>query len=118
MVLGRKSLRQAFSASGFGGAFRPWRSWAVTFISLAVWGCMTVSADENEVVIEHMAEYSGAAQYMADEHCGKFGKIAQQVQRGIQKTYSLGFRKKVSVFHCIGKAEGGVPVTGYGGGKK
>lgn len=118
MVRGMKSLGQASLAFGSGGAFQPWGSWAVTFISLAVLGCTTVSADENEVVIEHMADYSGAALYMADEHCGKFGKIAQQVQRGIQKTYSLGFRKKVSVFHCIGKAEGGEPGTGYGGGKK
>lgn len=118
MVLGRKSLRQDSSPSGFGGAFRPWRSWPVTFISLAVWGCTTLSADENEVVIEHMAVYPGAAQYMADEHCRKFGKIAQPVQRGIQKTDTLGFRTKVSVFLCLGKAEGRDPGTGYGGGKK
>ncbi|MEE9316668.1 MAG: hypothetical protein V3U48_00090 [Rhodospirillales bacterium] len=91
---------------------------AIPLISLAVFGCTTVSADENEVVIEHMADYSGAAQYMADEHCRKFGKTAQQVQRGIQKTYALGFRKRVSVFLCTGKAEGREPGTGYGGGKK
>ncbi len=89
----------------------------MTLIPLAVLGCTTVSADENEVVIEHMANYSGVAQYMADEHCRKFGKTAQQVQRGIQKTYALGLRKSVSVFHCTGKAEGREPGTGYGGEK-
>ena len=55
---------------------------------------------------------------MADEHCSKYGKTAQPVQRGIQKTYSLGFRKNVSVFHCVAKAEAREPGTGYGGEKK
>ena len=104
--------------SGLGGAFRPWRSLAITCVSLSIWGCTTVSANENEVVIEHMADYPGAALYMADEHCSKYGKTAQPVQRGIQKTYSLGFRKNVSVFHCVAKAEAREPGTGYGGEKK
>jgi hypothetical protein len=68
--------------------------------SAALAGC-ALSGDAAEVTIEHFAEYPGVAQMLAEDHCAKFGKTAKLVQVGLQDTYALGIRKRVSVFHCV-----------------
>ncbi|NQU61961.1 MAG: hypothetical protein HQ512_12590 [Rhodospirillales bacterium] len=74
-------------------------------------GC-TLSADENEVVIEYSSPYVGAATALAERHCENFGKSARLVQSGIEKTNVLGFRKKVSVFECFSNPDGKSATSG------
>jgi len=85
----------------------------VPVLAMATGGC-TIRADANEVVVEHMADYPGAAQAIADGRCAEFGKTARLVEAGItQKTY-LWLRGRVSVFECVDANE--VPPRGSGGG--
>lgn len=72
----------------------------LTAISAVLAGC-ALSGDANEVTIEHFADYPGVAQMLAEDHCAKFGKAAKLAQMGLQDTYAIGLRKRVSVFHCI-----------------
>ena len=86
-----------------GGRLPMWRFGYVSLVLAVLWGC-TISADENEVVIEHPANQPGVAEFKADNHCAKFGKVAERVQLGIQKTTYLWLRGRISVFECVDKA--------------
>lgn len=63
-------------------------------------GC-TVTSSPNEIAIEHFVEYPGVATLLAEQHCAKFGKRAKLVQMGLEDTYAIGIRKRVSVYHCV-----------------
>jgi hypothetical protein len=76
---------------------------AAALLAAALAGC-TLSSNADEVVIEHFADYPGVAEVLADQHCAKLGKTAKLVQMGVQDTYFIGIRKRVSVFHCVGEA--------------
>ncbi len=104
MSFGKFHSTLTTARSAIAGPVRPWRYLVLFFMAVGSGGC-TLSADENEVVIEHPSSYTGVAQYMADNHCAKFGKAASLVQMGIEETYSVGMRKRASVFQCIGKAQ-------------
>jgi hypothetical protein len=79
------------------------RLFALLLMAAAGGGC-TLGADENEIRIEHFSVYPGVASFIADDHCAKFGKTAKLVQAGIEDTYFVGIRKKISVYQCVGKA--------------
>lgn len=104
MSFGKFHSTPTKARSAIAGPAGPWHYLALFFMAVGSGGC-TLSADENEVVIEHLSSHAGVAQYMADNHCAKFGKVAGLVQMGIEETYSVGIRKKVSVFKCTGKAQ-------------
>lgn len=89
-----------------------WRFGFVSLVLAFLWGC-TISADENEVVIEHPANQPGVAGFMAGNHCAKFGKVAERVRMGNQKSSYLWLQGRISVFECVGKARH----TGAAGGK-
>ena len=84
----------------------PWRLAILLLMAVASGGC-AINADENEVVIEYFSDYPGVARYMAENHCAEYGKTASLVQIEPEKTYPLGFRKKRSVYKCVGKAGAG-----------
>lgn len=69
-------------------------------LALAVVGC-TVRAGPEEIVIDHMADYWGVAQALADSHCAKYGKIARHAQMGPVRTPFPGIRRKTSIFECV-----------------
>lgn len=69
-------------------------------LAAALAGC-TVASGPNEIAIEHFVDYPGVATLLAEQHCAEFGKQAKQVQMGLQDTYAIGIRKRVSVYHCV-----------------
>jgi len=91
---------------------KAWRWVAAVLVALLLAGCSTVRGDANEVVIEHLAEYPGAAQLLADEHCAKYGKRAEHVQMGTTKSSFIWLRGKVSVFECRPRPAAPAPAKG------
>ena len=77
-------------------------------MTAAVVGGCTLKADKNEISIDHLSNYPGVAQAMADSHCAKYAKFARRVQIGIERAGPiLGLRRKISTFVCVEKGADG-----------
>jgi hypothetical protein len=78
-----------------------WRA-TITVTALLVGACAVPSGNENSVSIEYTTHQFGVAEWMAKDHCGKFGKRAVLARKGpAQSNYGLIPQTNVAEFDCV-----------------